>query len=732
MHDYGPLLVSAGAGSGKTRVLTHRIAHLISERGVHPGKIFAVTFTNKAAQEMLNRVVGLVGPSAARMWIRTFHSACARILRFDAEKIDFPSDFSIYDETDSIRLISLVVADLGMDKKVRKPRAWYDRISSAKNAMVGPVEYAALAENYLERHTAKVYAEYQDRLRNAGAMDFDDLLLNTLRLFVERPDVLESYQDRFIHVLVDEYQDTNKPQNELVLRLGAKHGNVFVVGDSDQSIYSFRGAALSNIMEFDAAFGDASVILLEQNYRSTRNILSVANAVISGNVDRLPKKLWSDKPQGRRIVWYRAADGDDEAAWLIDEVRRLTRSGGYRLGDVAVMYRTNAQSRVPESAFLAGGLAYQVVGAAAFYERKEIRDALAFLKCVVNPADEMSLRRVINVPRRGVGERSIQRLSLWSQEHNLSFAEALENAKQADVSPAARRGISSFLDLLGEARERLDEGPAEVLEFLLTKSGYLGELTDDFEQDVLAAGRLENLKELFGAASEFSSVRDFLEQAALVSTSDLVTTPEEQDESEPKVQVLTVHASKGLEFPVVFLLGMEDGLFPFSRALDDPSGLEEERRLAYVGITRAKDRLYLSSAAERRIWNQTLFHPPSRFLEEIPDALLEEVLSPNLASYGGYGGGRGGRAESLAERRRRRRERFVADAAASAPTRGKGAPPGGLRATDLKIGSGVLHPQWGEGVVIDVHHEGEEATVAFSGVGEKRLLLAWARLSKID
>ena len=421
IHGEGPLLVSAGAGSGKTRVLTHRIAHLISDCGVRPWEILAVTFTNKAAEEMLERVERLVGPDAQKVWVRTFHSTCARLLRFNAELLGFPKDFSIYDKDDSERLTRLVLTEMGLDSKTHKPRSYHDRISTAKNDMVGPKEYAALATTDQEIRIAKVYSEYQERLAAAAAMDFDDLLLMALRLFGEHPEVLEKYQDKFRYILVDEYQDTNKPQNELVLRLGELHRNVFVVGDSDQSIYSFRGAAISNILEFDEAFEDASVILLEQNYRSTQNILEAANVVISQNSDRLPKLLWSEKPQGETIGWFASSDEREEADWLASEITRLVREEQYRLGDIAVMYRANAQSRVPESALVVAGLDYKIIGAAAFYERLEIRDALAYLRAVVNPSDEMSLRRVLNVPRRGVGAASFRRLGDWAREQGLSF-----------------------------------------------------------------------------------------------------------------------------------------------------------------------------------------------------------------------------------------------------------------------------------------------------------------------
>lgn len=758
-HEEGPLLVSAGAGSGKTRVLTHRIAHLISDCGVLPWEILAVTFTNKAAKEMLERVERLVGPDAQMVWVRTFHSTCVRLLRFHAELLDFPNDFSIYDQNDSERLTRLVMSELGMDLKSHRPRSYHGRISAAKNDMIGPAEYEATAEAYLERQTAEVYREYQPRLAAAAAMDFDDLLLITLRLFEEHPEILEKYQDKFRYILVDEYQDTNKPQNELILKLGAKHRNVFVVGDSDQSIYRFRGAVLSNILEFGKTFEESSVILLEQNYRSTQNILDAANAVISHNSNRLPKQLRTTKPPGDPIRWFLLSDEREEAEWLASEITRLISEEQYRLSDIeeqyrlsdiAVMYRANAQSRAPETALRGAALKYKVIGAVGFYERMEIRDALAYLRVVANPADEMSLRRVLNVPRRGVGDASLRRLGKWARKQGLSFWEALKNAALAGVSVLARRGINEFLRLMEEARDRLEEGPREVLEFLLTESGYLGELTDVAEGDLISAGRLENLEELLGVASEFSDVGDFLEEVALVSPADLVETPEELAEDLPKVQLMTVHAAKGLEFPVVFLIGMEEGVFPISRALDealdDSEALAEERRLAYVGITRAKERLYFSSVQRRHLWGTPMYNPPSRFIEDIPDELLEITYSESSSFGGRYFGSSPGEGSSFdaaasANRRRRRRDHYAEQIMSDSRSRtasARGFPravaPGALDAEDLSVGCDVSHQRWGEGVVTGIFWVNGEAevTIMFSGVGEKRLVLSWAQLKRID
>ena len=652
LHAGGPLLVSAGAGSGKTRVLTHRIAHLISDRGVSPFAILAITFTNKAAEEMRSRVTELVGPVAERMWVRTFHSACARILRRDGGWLGYPDGFSIYDQSDSVRLTRYVMADLGLDIRRSTPQSVHGRVSAAKNALLGPEAYleSGFGPDPIRRQTAKVYTEYQRRLQQAGALDFDDLLTQVVRLFREHPGVLAGYQERFQHVLVDEYQDTNRAQNEIVLMLGAEHRNIFVVGDTDQSIYRFRGASMRNILDFESAFEDTTVILLEQNYRSTQNVLDAANAVIANNLDRHPKRLWTDAERGERIVWYRADDERDEARWVVREIRRLA-ADGYALSDFAVMYRINAQSGVLETALNAEDLPYVVIGATAFYDRREVRDALAYLRAVVNPADEVSLKRVLNVPRRGIGDRSVERLDAWTASTGLPFNEALRRPAEAGVSGGALAGIERFTTLLDEAAGRLVEGPAGVLEFLLTRSGYLEELYEEVTQGSMEAeGRLENLSTLLEGAAEHDQVGEFLEQTALVSPTD------DLDSDTSQVVLLTAHAAKGLEFPVVFLCGLEDGIFPRAQAFDDPEQMAEERRLAYVGITRARERLYLSDAERRTMWGSAQYNPESRFLTEIPSELLAEVSGrrerplPDRFAAAGFGDRRAARREAEVER----------------------------------------------------------------------------------
>ena len=725
LHEGGPLLVSAGAGSGKTRVLTHRIAHLISDRGVSPFAVLAITFTNKAAAEMRSRVMDLVGPVAERMWVRTFHSACARLLRREAERLGYPVGFSIYDQSDSVRLTRYVMADLGLDTRRSTPGATHARISAAKGHLLDPQSYleAGLDPNPLRRRTAQVYAEYQRRLRTAGAMDFDDLLTLTVRLFREHPDVLSSYQERFQHVLVDEYQDTNRAQNEIVLMLGARHRNVFVVGDTDQSIYRFRGATMGNILDFEDAFEDAAVILLEQNYRSTQNVLDAANAVIANNADRHPKRLWTEAERGEAIAWYRATDEHDEARWVVREIQRLA-TDGHALGDFAVMYRINAQSRVLETALNAEDLPYVVIGGTAFYDRREVRDALAYLRAVANPADEVSLKRVLNVPRRGIGDRSVERLDEWAANTGLPFGEALRRAAEAGVSAAALAGVGRFVTLLDEAAGWLAGGPKPTLDFLLRCSGYLEELYEDASEGSLEAeGRLENLAELLALAEGHTGVGEFLEETALVSTTD------DLDPEESQVVLLTAHAAKGLEFPVVFLTGLEEGMFPRSQAFDDPEEMAEERRLAYVAITRARERLYLSDAERRTVWGTPQYNRPSRFLEEIPGELLTEVSGRPERSSARH---RLDRLEASFDARRvawreRQVDGALRGAAAQAVT------PPGPGPADLPVGTDVRHPAWGLGVVVDAGGTGPDAevTVRFPEAGEKRLLLAWAPLERV-
>ena len=725
-HPGGPLLIVAGAGSGKTRVLTHRVAWLVREAGVSPFEIAAITFTNKAADEMKSRVAALVGPVARRMWVSTFHSACVRILRRDAHHLGYGSAFTIYDQADAVRLTGYVLRDLNIDAKRFPPRTVHAAVSQAKNEVLGVDAYADRAASIYERRIAEVYREYQRRLREANALDFDDLLLVTVDLFRRHPDVLAHYQERFRHVLVDEFQDTNRAQNEIVVRLAQKHRNICVVGDADQSVYKFRGADMRNILEFEDAFPDATLIVLEQNYRSTQTILDAANAVIANNAMRKPKALWTEQVGGELIERYYAEDEHDEAAWVVHRMRRLRESDHYRWPDMAVFYRTNAQSRVLEEELVRQNVPYRVVGGTRFYERREVKDALAYLRAVVNPTDEVSLRRVLNVPKRGIGDTSVARLEGWAASNGRTFDDALAHAAEAGVGGRALTGIGELVGLLDDLRAR-GGGPAAVLEQVLERTGYLAELRAD--GSIEAQGRAENLAELVGTAREFEEAaveagetggaQEFLESVSLVADAD------EIDPDESSVTLMTLHTAKGLEFDGVFMIGMEDGVFPHLRSLGEPDELEEERRLCYVGITRARRRLHLSHAWSRSLFGSTQYNLPSRFLKEIPEQLTAMTESAKARdrfarSHSGReriveaamgGGGSGGR-------------RF----GNPAPARTTGA-----ERLGLAVGDDVVHGKWGEGVVLEIVGSGDaaEAVVRFPGLGEKRLLLAWAPLKKV-
>ncbi len=618
-HRGSPLLVVAGAGSGKTRVLTHRVAHLIATADATPWQVLAITFTNKAADEMRDRLVALVGPVAGKMWVSTFHAACVRILRSHAERLGYRKSFTIYDDADSRRLVERVAREMNIDLKKIPARGIQGAISGSKAELAGPEQYRDSATGIFERRIGDVYIEYQRRLLAASAMDFDDLLVNTVRLLREHPDVLEAYRKRFAHVLVDEYQDTNRAQNEIVLMLGAEHGNVTVVGDPEQAIYGFRRADIRNILEFEEAFPSAAVIPLEQNYRSTKTILDAANAVIANNVTRIPKDLWTAGEGGERIRRFRAEDEYEEAAWIASEIERLHDTEPLNYGEMAVFFRTNAQSRALEDALMRAEIPYKVVGGTRFYERREVKDIMAYLQVLANPADEMAARRIVNVPRRGVGERSVERLAGWARANETSFAAALGFCDEAGVSGKAARGIAELRGLLEDLRRQLEAGagPGELVAEVAERTGYLEEL--EAEDTVESRGRIENIAELATGASRFGALDEFLESVALVSDSD------DLDGDGTRVSLMTLHTAKGLEFPAVFLVGMEDGVFPHLRALDDPMQLEEERRLCYVGITRAERHLYVTHAWSRTTWGSSSLAIPSRFLSELPEQLVEDV-----------------------------------------------------------------------------------------------------------
>jgi DNA helicase-2/ATP-dependent DNA helicase PcrA len=728
-HPGGPMLVIAGAGSGKTRVLTQRIAWLVSQ-GVRPAEILAITFTNKAAEEMRSRVSDVVGPAVDAMWVTTFHKACVRILRRHAEVLGYPPRFAIYDAQDSRRLVGYVIRDLGLDPRKFPVNSVQSRISLWKNEMVTVARAVDSADNPATRRIAEVYREYQDRLVRAGAMDFDDLLVNVVRLFELHPEVLASWQHRFRHVLIDEYQDTNRAQNRIILMLGAAHHNVCVVGDSDQSIYKFRGADLRNIHEFEKAFPDVTVIVLAQNYRSTQTILEAANAVIAKNLDRVPKDLWTSAGSGDPIVRYYADDEWDEASFVASTARTLRDEDGLEWRDIAVMYRTNAQSRTVEESFMRAGIPYKVVGGTRFYDRREVKDAVAYLKAAVNPLDEISIKRVLNVPKRGIGETSVGRLDAFATENSIPFFEAMRRAGEAKVSGAAAKGIAAFVALVDELSASLDDGPSAVLEVAMIRSGYLEEL--EKEDTVEAVGRIENVHELIGSAAEFTEVDEFLEQVALVADTDEI-------DSENKVVMMTLHSAKGLEYPAVFLVGLEEGIFPHSRALTEPTELEEERRLAYVGITRARQRLFVSHAWHRMLYGQSQYNPPSRFLSEVPAELFER--RGNVDSGLDSERAESSRASSSSREstpppyRRREMEEPEGRTFGSRPAAAERTPAprsSGLL-PELRVGDDVEHATFGEGVVLEITGSGEktEVTVRFKDRGTKHLALAWAPLKKL-
>ena len=747
VHEGSPLLIVAGAGSGKTRVLTHRIAYLLAARDVAPHEILAITFTNKAAGEMAARVAALVGPRSRSMWVMTFHSACVRILRREAKRFGYPSSFSIYDQADSQRLMALVCRELELDAKQFPPKAMAAQVSNLKNELVDYESFTSRAQTAREKALAEAYTEYQRRLLEAGAMDFDDLIMVTVNIFQAMPEVAEQYRRRFRHVLVDEYQDTNHAQYILIRELvsgGAPlfsgrtgqldrpgepltpselrhHGGttplappeLCVVGDADQSIYAFRGATIRNIVEFEQDYPDAKVILLEQNYRSTQNILAAANAVVSQNQGRKPKNLWSAQGAGPPIVGYVADNEHDEAAFVAEEVDRLHDAGQATPGQVAVFYRTNAQSRVFEEVFIRVGLPYRVVGGVRFYERREVRDLLAYLRLIANPADEVSLRRVLNVPKRGIGDRAEEYVAALAQRKGGTFAQAL--ARPAEVPGLAARSahaIEGFNALIKELRDLEKSVPvAELAEAVLDRTGYQESL--ESSSDLQDASRVENLKELVSVAREFDgshpegTLTEFLEQVSLVADADEIP---EGEEHGGLVTMMTLHTAKGLEFPVVFLTGMEEEVFPHQRSLTNAKELEEERRLAYVGITRAEQRLYLTRAVARNWWGRPSFHSESRFLGEIPSGLIEW----------------------------RRNERAAMSSIMPAQERMAQRPgtrsPGNRNVPALSPGDMVNHDKFGLGTVVSTDGYGDqaEAKIDFGGsYGVKHLVLRYAPLEKL-
>lgn len=766
LHQGGPLLIVAGAGSGKTRVLTNRIAYLLATGRARAGEVIAITFTNKAAAEMRERVEGLVGPAAGRMWVSTFHSACVRILRREAGTLGLRSSFSIYDSADSQRLLTLVARELDLDPKRYPAKALQNKISSLKDELVDPETFAATsgggAANDFDTALAQVYTRYQARLKQAHALDFDDLIMTTVHLLRAFPAVAEHYRRRFRHVLVDEYQDTNHAQYALVRELVGSsrgivddstdmelpRGELTVVGDADQSIYAFRGASIRNILEFEVDYPDARTILLEQNYRSTQTILSAANAVISRNPGRENKRLWTDSGAGAQIVAYVADTEHEEARFVAEEIDRLGDSDGVRPGDVAVFYRANAQSRALEEVLIRVGLPYKVVGGTRFYERKEIKDAVAYLRALDNPDDDVSVRRILNVPKRGLGDRSEAMVASYAERERISFGAALDRLDEVPgLGTRAITGLSAFAAMMTDLRVLAESaGPAEVLGAVLERSGYLAELrASDDPQD---GSRVENLAELHAVASEFEQtdpegvLADFLERVSLVADSDQIPDDDGGDddgEARPDpgvVTLMTLHTAKGLEFPVVFLTGMEDGTFPHQRSLSDAQQLEEERRLAYVGLTRARERLYISRAAVRTAWGVPNEFPPSRFLDDLPDDLIdwrrrESSTSQLRGGWGsGYGSGGGGYRASSAPRVEREARPVLPSTGA---TFGSAKPRPDSAIPQLSVGDRVTHDSYGLGTVIALEGAGPNAVakVDFGTDGVKRLLLRFSPVTKL-
>lgn len=725
----GPLLVVAGAGSGKTSVLTRRIAYLVEEQNVAPWNILAITFTNKAANEMREREQKLLGPAAESIWMSTFHALCVRILRRDADKINYSRNFSIADSAEQLTLVKHIQKDLNINPKIYDPRGVLSAISNAKNALLTPEDFDSQANSPFEKTTVKIYREYQRRLARDQIMDFDDLIMQTLVLFKKDPTCLHYYQNKFKYILVDEYQDTNEAQYELCRLLAKQYKNICVVGDADQSIYGWRGANMENIMNFEHDYQDADVktVKLEQNYRSTGHILAAANSVIKNNRNRKAKNLWTDAGDGEKVDYYRAQSGEDEAHFIIGKIQEEVRDQGRNYKDFAILYRTNSQSRTIEESFVKANIPYQIVGGHKFYDRKEIKDIMAYLKLVANPADTMSFNRIVNTPKRGIGAATVDKLLAFADEHHYSIIEAMDNVELSTIATRTAHKLKDFAlklyDAIAYAQEHTVTG---LTEKILADFGYTDALHN--EHTIEADTRLENLDEFMSVTKNFDekyepeeddavALNDFLAEVSLLSDQDDI-------EDDNKVALMTLHAAKGLEFPVVFLIGMEEGIFPLSRSLMDDGQIEEERRLAYVGITRAREELYLTNAFYRMMYGKSQTNMPSRFLEEIDEADLK-VENPNAGNV-------------------ITRSQFNVETAPFAQTsdhaRGqvftkakKAAGAVGAEKEGWHVGDQVIHKAWGNGVVIKVSGEGEdmELDIAFAEKGKKRLLAAFAPIKKV-
>lgn len=749
----GPLLIMAGAGSGKTRVLTHRIAYLIVEKRVNPYNILAITFTNKAAREMKERIAKMMGGAAEEIWISTFHSMCVRILRRDIDRIGFNRNFTILDSSDQQSVIKGILKEKNIDPKKFDPRAILGSISSAKNELIDPEEYAKTSGGYFEQVVSDVYEEYQKRLRKNQALDFDDLIMKTIQLFQRVPEVLEYYQRKFQYIHVDEYQDTNKAQYLLVKLLANRFKNLCVVGDSDQSIYRWRGADIANILSFEKDYPNATVILLEQNYRSTKRILLAANKVIEKNFNRKAKNLWTENPEGNKIVYYRADSEQGEAQFVTGRIKELTRDGKYKLSDIAILYRTNAQSRVMEEVLLKSNIGYAIVGGTKFYDRKEIKDMLAYLRLISNPDDDISLQRVINVPKRGIGSSSLDKINDFAAMHDLSIFQALDSVDLIGLSPKITKAAAEFRDLIKNYTNMQEFlSVTELVEEVLDKTGYSEMLKA--EKSIEAQSRLENLEELLSVTKNFEETNDdktlvaFLTDLALVADIDSM---DDDGEKADSVVLMTLHSAKGLEFPIVFLIGMEEGVFPHSRSLMEEVEMEEERRLAYVGITRAEQNLFLTNAQMRTLFGRTNMNPASRFISEIPEDLLEvfeperrnspfgsrgSSFSSGGSSFGSSRSSFGGSRSSFesAGASGTGRSTFGTPASPRKPVMRPVSAASGGEGADWKVGDKAEHGKWGIGTVVSVKGQGEgtELDIAFpSPTGIKRLLAKFAPIKKV-
>jgi DNA helicase-2/ATP-dependent DNA helicase PcrA len=711
----GPLLIMAGAGSGKTRVLTHRVAYLMVEKGVNPYNILAITFTNKAAREMRERIAGIMGGAAEEVWISTFHSMCVRILRRDIDRIGFNRNFTILDPTDQQSVVKSILKDKNIDPKKFEPRSILGAISSAKNELVDPEEFSKLTGGYYEQVVSDVYTEYQKRLRKNQALDFDDLIMLTIQLFTRVPEVLTYYQRKFQYIHVDEYQDTNRAQYMLVKMLAQRFQNLCVVGDSDQSIYRWRGADIANILSFEKDYPRAKVIMLEQNYRSTKRILQAANEVIKNNQNRKAKNLWTENQDGPKISYYRADSEQTEAQFVAGKIKEAVASGNRKLSDIAILYRTNAQSRVMEEVLLKSNIEYSIVGGIKFYDRKEIKDILAYLRLIANPDDDISLQRVINVPKRGIGSTSMDKIARYAADQDISVFTAIQEIDFIGVSPKIAKAAREFYDLIHNYTQMQEYlSVTELVEEVLEKSGYRDMLKA--EKTLESQSRLENIDEFlsvtknFEESSEDKSLVAFLTDLALVADIDRM---DDQEEKTDTIVLMTLHSAKGLEFPIVFLIGLEEGVFPHSRSLMEEAEMEEERRLAYVGITRAEEELYLTNAGMRTLFGRTNMNPVSRFINEIPEELLESVNkeTKTSASFGSQ--------RSLQSARR--------------PVARSGQNASAGSAAEWKVGDKAEHKKWGTGTVVSVKGDGKsvELDIAFpSPVGIKRLLAEFAPITK--